>query len=401
NFPPLPVRLELSSALIQLPDKGGLVEAVSEATARELSRLLNALGIPGRPRIGITTLNGAGSETERLLRVSVHDRCARFPAELLEQVRSYLAGTLPLPEAKTADVVTRLNESRRTCGDAVLLEFLSHACREIIKLQPTIALNEAQAEAYAASLPKPAEPGPARGWPPDAQSMLYVMGQTLRLRISLADRRTVARIVQEGWAAGRALTHIAEDLIAELSSDVVELRMRADDLRRFTVEWAEDGAAQFQFLREGLFQERGLSLPAFRFAVDDDLKPNSFCVKINDAALMPARLIDAKQCLVNDTAERIPRSEDGNEGPTPVTNPASGQPGSLVPLSRKERLEAAGLTTWNQIQFVVLSLAADLRRFGFCLVNRSVVRRHLDRCELAYPALVKAARNQISDERIT
>jgi flagellar biosynthesis protein FlhA len=135
--------------------------------------------------------------------------------------------------------------------------------------------------------------------------------------------------------------------------------------------------------------------------VDDDLKPNSFCVKINDAALTPARLIDAKQCLVNDTAERIPRSEDGNEGPAPVTNPASGQAGSLVPLRRKEWLEAAGLTTWNQIQFVTLSLAADLRRFGFCLVNRSVVRRHLDRFELAYPALVKAARNQNSDERIT
>jgi type III secretion protein V len=124
-------------------------------------------------------------------------------------------------------------------------------------------------------------------------------------------------------------------------------------------------------------------------------------VKINDLPLLPAWLVGATQCLVNDTSEGLRRFGRPYEGAVPAVNPGSGQSGAVVDLGGKDVLETAGLTTWDQIQFLILSLAADLRRHGFCLVNRSMVRDHLGRLEGAFPALVKAARGQMSDERIT
>src|SRR5262249_40145213 len=140
-------------------------------------------------------------------------------------------------------------------------------------------------------------------------------------------------------------------------------------LRQLTTEWHETGPDMFAFLPKEMFQELGLTYPKFRFVTRTDLKPNAFAFKVNHLTTLPFLSLLPDQCLTNEAAEHLKRSWK-DLAVRSATNPASGQPGSVVGLESKAELEKAGLTTWDQIGYFILCMADVLRKNGACFVTR-------------------------------
>jgi type III secretion protein V len=90
--------------------------------------------------------------------------------------------------------------------------------------------------------------------------------------------------------------------------------------------------------------------------------------------------------LVNDTAERLKLlNVQGFE----AVNPATRQPAAWVPEQNKDMLEGAGLTTWDVPGYMILHVAAVLRRYSRDFVGVQETQAMLDQLEKAFPAIVK------------
>jgi type III secretion protein V len=90
--------------------------------------------------------------------------------------------------------------------------------------------------------------------------------------------------------------------------------------------------------------------------------------------------------LVNDTVDRLRlMNVQGFE----AVNPATRQPAAWVADGYKEMLESAGLTTWDVPGYLILHLAAVLRRQAREFVGIQEVQTMLDQLEKAFPAAVK------------
>jgi flagellar biosynthesis component FlhA len=169
-------------------------------------------------------------------------------------------------------------------------------------------------------------------------------------------------------------------------------------LRQVTTRWEQEGIALFPFLRDGLAVEQGLVFPRLRFAVDRDLRPGTFAFKLNEIVSVPLRALAPDQLLLNDTVERV---RDLDPAAAATVNPGSAYPASVVAPGVKPAAVDRGLTTWGQLDHIVLCLAEFLRQHGWRTVHRAGVRNQLRTVRAAFPALVASAQLRLPDERIT
>ncbi|HSP77171.1 MAG TPA: type III secretion system export apparatus subunit SctV [Myxococcaceae bacterium] len=139
------------------------------------------------------------------------------------------------------------------------------------------------------------------------------------------------------------------------------------------------------FMRDGLFVELGVRYPGVRARGNPGLPPGSYQIQINEVPVVmgPATL---GHILVNDTVDRLRLMNiQGFE----AVNPATRQPAAWVPEEHREVLEAAGLTTWDVPGYMILHLAAVLRRHAREFVGVQEAQSMLDQLEKAFPAIVK------------
>jgi type III secretory pathway component EscV len=391
--------VELDPTLISdLNSQGSALEVTLKG---RLAELIATLGIPGQVTVTISALKET-LPAGRFLRLFVNGQVCRHPDELIRWVYSYMNGVHIEPGEDPTAILARLcngltnkSEPNRSYQDGSV-EFLTLTCLEIIKTQPAVLLGLPQVEAYTASLPEPTNGSYAARRLPNLASLLPILRAVLDLRISIADQQTVANVLWE--ARDKSPAHVSEDLIAALRPEVIEIQLELEYLREITTFDPENKGELFPFLRDGLFVELGITYPPFRFVPVENLRPSSFRFKIGHLSTLPMSGLRSDQCLVNDTSDRLRLM---NIEAHPTTNPANGQPNSLIDLRFQPQVEEAGLTTWNQIQYLILSFAAVLRKNSACFINCVVVQRQLDQLEQAFPALVKAATATFSLEQIT
>ncbi len=139
------------------------------------------------------------------------------------------------------------------------------------------------------------------------------------------------------------------------------------------------------FMRDGLFVELGVRFPGVRARANPGLPPGSYQIQINEVPVVTGQAT-LDHILVNDTADRLRLMNiEGFE----AVNPATRHPAAWVPAQHKELLEAAGLTTWDVPGYIILHLAAVLRRHAREFVGVQEVQAMLDQLEKAFPAVVK------------
>ncbi len=139
------------------------------------------------------------------------------------------------------------------------------------------------------------------------------------------------------------------------------------------------------FMRDGLFVELGVRYPGVRARGNPGLPPGAYQIQINEVPVVTGQAT-LGHILVNDTVDRLRLMNiEGFE----AVNPATRQPAAWVPESHKEMLEAAGLTTWDVPGYIILHVAAVLRRHAREFVGVQEVQTMLDQLEKAFPAIVK------------
>ncbi len=251
-----------------------------------------------------------------------------------------------------------------------------------------------------AALPDPGSEGESsqqlRAWPPDPSWLFPVLKAVLDLRISIADKRSVAKVL--GKAQERSQEDIIEDLTSSLRPNIIEIQLPLDYLKQITTFDQEKGIDSFTSLRTGLFEELGMRYPNFHFVVVENVKPNSFAIKINHLTMLPMIGLRSDQCLVNDTVERLRLM---NIQGTVTSNPATDMEGSLIDLSHQDVAVGVDLTKWNQLEYLMLTFAAILRANSKCFLHLQAIQDQLDQLKLIYPALITAVNSKVPVIQIT
>ncbi|MCK8496189.1 MULTISPECIES: type III secretion system export apparatus subunit SctV [Myxococcus] len=139
------------------------------------------------------------------------------------------------------------------------------------------------------------------------------------------------------------------------------------------------------FMRDGLFVELGVRFPGVRARGNSSLPPGAYQIQINEVPVVTGQAT-LGHVLVNDTVDRLRLMNiQGFE----AINPATRQPAAWVPEQHRDTLEAAGLTTWDVPGYIILHVAAILRRNAREFVGVQETQTMLEQLEKAFPAIVK------------
>jgi flagellar biosynthesis component FlhA len=276
-----------------------------------------------------------------------------------------------------------------TDANGKLPELLALICCEAIRIQPSVLLTGEVIRAYSDRLVH-AIPEVGTAIKDDAW-LEEVLKRIVDLGIGISDLPRVGRSIREH--EGSSACETAEAIIGELASETIGL-IAPEEI------WPELGSGDLNnpedlvtFVQTGMLEETGIVLPRVVLEHGDQLPARTFAIRLNDLTSLPTALLPPDICLVNDTSENLQLL---GESARPAINPATGQPASLAPLSSRERLEAAGLTTWSRAGHVILQLAATVRRHLHTLVSQDRMLAQLDILEELFPAVVRAARAQLS-----
>lgn len=395
DSPSINVSLAVSASMLDALDAAGpLREAVRAGIAQSLGELLLTMGIPGDPEVEITGLEERPNAG--LLRLSVDGRLRRYAEDLPQSVYYYVNG-LPTGPSISQDSLlswlTALSIQQSETAKTDLVEFFSLTCLEILKSKPSVLLSAVGVEAYRAELVEAAKDAKL----PDAEWLRPVLAQTLDMKISIADRRTAAAALAESLAGGRPGADAAEDLIAALRPDAVEIQTPPDYFRQITTAM-ESERDLFVMMRDGLFYETGLRCPDFRFVPTPNLRPNSFAFKINHLTTLPFVGLKPDQALVNNRPEILKWLDIHGDA---VINPANAERFIVIDASSRSSVEMFGLTTWSPAGYLALCFSAELRENGACFVHRKAVEHTLGLLDEAFPALVDVAQTMFSAEQVT
>lgn len=115
------------------------------------------------------------------------------------------------------------------------------------------------------------------------------------------------------------------------------------------------------------------------------MSPGSYLIMLNEIPVVTG-FTDQRRVLVNDTPDRLRLL--GIEA-TPAQNPANGVACAWIRSDKRELAEQAGLTAWDAASYMVLHMAAILRKNAADFVGIQEVQNMLDQLEQAFPALVK------------
>jgi DNA-binding transcriptional ArsR family regulator len=156
--------------------------------------------------------------------------------------------------------------------------------------------------------------------------------------------------------------------------------------------------SSLSMMSDGLFYELGILLPKIDLLADDALAPTEFRIEVNDARLPRRFLPPSDRALVNDTLSRLALL--GLQG-EPAMHPVNGSECAIVAASDAESCKKAGLTTWDQMGYILLSISAQTRPLAGAFINRHLVEYYLDRLSQAFPIAVTEVRKALSSDAIT
>ena len=171
---------------------------------------------------------------------------------------------------------------------------------------------------------------------------------------------------------------VVTPIVVEVSDALVPYVDSRQDGGRFLFEL-------IPFMRDGLFVELGVRFPGVRARGNPHLPPGAYQIQINEVPVVTGQVM-LGHLLVNDVPERLKLMGMAS---IPTMNPATRQPAAWVAEEHRGTLEGAGLTTWDGASYLVLHLAAVLRKHAREFVGVQEVQAMLDQLERAFPALVK------------
>jgi len=402
----IPVEVRLGAELSLLTDQWRPIgRQFSWRVETSVAAVLDSLGIPGTPNVELKSVTGTDN-----LGVLVHGRPVGFSLELLRNLGAYLwpssLGALQLTSSWGSEIKNAISE-------ADLAEFLARLVIEVVKQKPDTFFSDEQTSEYlrrAGEVSSPDEEGGLASLPLDR--VASILRYILKLKLSIADAQTILKHISDGIKRAKADHDIAEMLVPRISPGTIEIAMNASYVdRRFGVELAEGQSIsvhdarlkdtireQFKMAADTVFYELGIRLPDIALTLSRNIKEPGFAIKLNDVGCSPHPGLEPDQWLVNDTVDRLRLL--GVEALS-ATNPANDNQSSIINEKDKQTADNSGLYVWDQIGYVILSLAKELRRNAWRLLHVEAVEYDLARLHLAFPDLVLATLEKISLTHLT
>lgn len=377
-------------------EESKLLSAIEVNVVETISKLIDQLGIPGRP---VVTMHFAKKRVSHFVQVIINGNECSFHSELPAIVYSYVHDSQHgLTElSKWSKMSSEIWMTKSPQEDQSLITFISMLVGEILKISPSLLLGKEHLETYWQSLGLKDSIKNQR--PEVLERLLDVFKEILELRVSIADKQSISEIINERWDSDDVgIDHLREKLIEKLSSEEVVIFIHKEYFRAITKEWPKKEGDLFGLMRDGLFYELGLRYPKFRITFSNALRPGVFHFKINDLLTPPITGLGTDECLVNDTVDRLTLL---NIKGTSAVNPANGSECSIISIANDTVAKQAGLTTWDGLGYFVLCFSAVLKNYSKCFVNNDLVNDELDKLETAWPKLVEIVRNQYPIGAIT
>jgi hypothetical protein len=323
----------------------------SQATERELAGLLTGLGLPGEPSVTVAAgAAGAAAQPDdgSSLMLIIGGVPCLFPWSLALEAYAWLSGQ-PTAPPRIPDDLDGL-----TAASLIAL-----TCREAAKLQPAVLLTPAQAEHYclAAGIEVTGT---------SAARVHRVLQGIVGLGRSIADQATVRRVLAADQDPGIGTR---ETLLTELGGVSLTLQVAPGYLRQLTLDYP-DTAGEIAELRKSLFSELGAVPPAVRLVACDSLPPGTFSLRINDLETLPVTGLAAGQLIVNSTADQL-REHDIPAQPSRFAH------GAIIGEESRVAAEALGLTAYDQMRYLVISLMGLAQARFYQLVDRTQVEELL------------------------
>jgi flagellar biosynthesis component FlhA len=364
------IKLLLDSALGDALDAA----ALGDAAQRAAQSLCERLGLPVMPTLSLARVSLPHGSAALM----VEDAPCRHADSLESQIFAAQRGALYMP-SQAATIAAWLREQPER-----LPPFLSAFVYGALSDQAALLLSDSALAAYRDLLPEPL-----------MDCSLTALRDALRLplamRVSLRNVDTVAQVLE------RAPESAGEALFAALRPQRLAICCAQATLRQLTEMATEDEQQLFGLMRDGLFDELGVPLPSFAFAIDDALPLNQFSLQINDLPSLPWQGLSAERVLVGATVEQLRARGVPSE---PAYNVATGRLIAIAHSADAEAIRAEGFHVWTPFGHLILNISALMRRYGALLICQRVAQRALEQLDLAFPALAEAAQKRITPAQL-
>jgi flagellar biosynthesis component FlhA len=328
-----------------------------------VGKLLDELGVPATPRL----LLQAPTKMDASFRLTIDGRTLPYPAQVIREVARTLGGDQ--------------GSSGRTL-------FLTAAITASLSEQPKRLITDDIAAAFllAGGDRCDLDPGLVR----------KVLEGLLDCGITIGDRSMILRELSLGKQEGEPAVSLVERLIARLRPLVFDVDIHPDyartivgDVGRRYVYLQEtaltpEARESFGMLTDGIFYELGVKVPPFRFRADPSLPPRSFVCWVNHRRGAPHLGLEPSERLVNDTPDRLRML---NIEGRPALNPANGNECAIIRAGDQSVAERAGLTTWDAVGYLILTLASEIRRNAHCFVDEDVIQAAALDLDSVFPGL--------------
>ena len=227
----------------------------------------------------------------------------------------------------------------------------------------------------------------------------------IELNTPISDVDALVRIAVDGVNEGDAARDIGETITAELRSQRIEIRANEKYLmsilgsvpRRPVSPWDDllpaGWGEMFDIMADGLFYELGIRQPGVSISADPELPEDCFSISIGAGPQFKYRGLPTDSYLYNAGPAELAKM--GIEGRARM-NPANRNPCTIAPSRVAGAADDAGITTWDAVGYIVLTIAAVIRREAWRLGDRDVMDYELSMLQQAFPALVEAMMGGLS-----
>ncbi len=366
--PAVPVELAAPGAAGLPAEVAGQVTGM---VATRLTSLGERLGLALTPAVTLTEAEPGGRIT-----VTVNGRNCWYPAGLPASLLGYL-GVSASPQDLLAEL---LPEARQPGDPASVLagNYLGLLAGQALEARPSLLVPSGGVRA-------------PEGAQVDPLVFESVVRDLLDLGLFAGDPDQVADAVRAAPFGADA----AEQLAAARALPYWLVLVAPDYLRELTLSEVASGAGFIAELRRAAAFDLGMPLPDFRLQADPTLLEGSFRFRVNLTMTVPVRGVPADRVFAfGPGAEQLIDA-------TAVGEQMSGQPGVLLPASRRPELEPLGLTALTPSDFLAVCLYWVLRGQLARLVDTNRVSAALDHLAQWRPAQAAMARKVLPAATLT
>ena len=301
-LPTLPVQIRLEASFLQLMHSTNrLMERLNSVLPPQLDDLLHQLGVPGRSEVEFTVADNKRSNPLPLT-LRVNSRECDYSWEVTQQLYSYLSDT-PFDETILREELEKqlhawCSQESEEVAQTRIIELIRSICIEAIKLKPSVLLGPEQLLSYREQLRESLAQSHCELTPhslPTVEWLGIVLGFALDHKLTIATSATlpnsevVSTLLLNSWRQGMTEGDAGEELMDALvpQSATVEIHFAPGYLRELTEPQDTKARSAFSGLRQGIYDEFGVSLPGLKFAQNPTLKLRAFTLRINAHLLKP------------------------------------------------------------------------------------------------------------------